>query len=146
MTTALDTIAEIERVMAELKRNLVELAAVTKSTRTGAPTADAFADWYAALPDAMTVREFGAAFGFDPVTVRNMLASGELGCHHRRNCSIRILKPQVRLWVEAHLGWSATGDGDNDGAGGSDPDTARKRKEQAAIRRAMNRARTRKRT
>lgn len=133
--------AEIERLMDELKRKVMELAAVAKPARAKASTADAFADWYAELPDAMTVREFGRRFSFDEKTVRNMIGADELGCHRRQGCSVRILKPQVREWVEANLGWPATGDGDGGGPAGSDPDTARKWKEQAAIRRARSRAR-----
>ncbi len=141
-----DAVTGIERIMEELKRNLMELAAVTKPTRTEGPTADAFADWYAELPDAMNVREFARRFSFDEKTVRNMVEVGELGCHRRKGCSVRVLKPQVREWVEANLGWFATGDGDNGGRGSSERDTARKWKARVAKRRAVNGARTRKRT
>ncbi len=109
-----DAVTEIERIMEELKRNLMELAAVTRVVRTAAP----FADWYAELPDAMTVSEFARRFSWNARSVRNMIDRGELGCHQRAGCSIRILKPHVLAWVEANCASLDDGDGALFGGGG----------------------------
>lgn len=93
-----DAVTEIEAIVEEFKRNLMKLAAISRVARTAAP----FADWYAELPDAMTVSEFARRFSWTPKSVRKMIDRGELGCHQRAGCSIRILKPHVLAWVEAN--------------------------------------------
>lgn len=105
MITA-DVVTEIEGIVEEFKRNLMKLAAISRVARTSAP----FADWYAELPDAMTVSEFARRFSWTEKSVRNMIDRGELGCHQRAGCSIRILKPQVLAWVEASCGSLDDGD------------------------------------